>query len=44
MRTSHRYLDPTALSRLGGMELVARLVVEGFYHGTTQEPVSGVQR
>ena len=41
MRTSHRYLDPTALSRLGGMELVARLVVEGFITGRHKSPYQG---
>ena len=41
MRTSHRYLDPAALSRLGGMELVARLVVEGFITGRHKSPYQG---
>ncbi|MFB3041946.1 MAG: DUF58 domain-containing protein [Candidatus Poribacteria bacterium] len=41
MRTSHRYLDPVALSRLGGMELVARLVVEGFITGLHKSPYQG---
>ena len=41
MRTSHRYLDPAALSRLGGMELVARLVVEGFITGLHKSPYQG---
>ncbi|MBI1924537.1 DUF58 domain-containing protein [Candidatus Poribacteria bacterium] len=41
MRTSHKYLDPVALSRLGGMELVARLVVEGFITGLHKSPYQG---
>jgi uncharacterized protein (DUF58 family) len=41
MQTSHRYLDPAALSRLGGMELVARLVVEGFITGLHKSPYQG---
>ena len=41
MRTTHRYLDPLALSRLGGMELVARLVVEGFITGLHKSPYQG---
>ena len=42
MQTSHKYLDPVALSRIGGMELVARLVVEGFVTGLHQKSVSRV--
>ena len=38
MQTSHKYLDPVALSRIGGMELVARLVVEGFVTGLHKSP------
>ena len=41
MRTSHKYLDPVALSRLGDMELVARLVVEGFITGLHKSPYQG---
>ena len=41
MRTSHEYLDPAALSRLGSMELVARLVVEGFITGLHKSPYQG---
>ena len=41
MQTSHRYLDPVALSRIGGMELVARLVVEGFVTGLHKSPYQG---
>lgn len=36
-----RYLDPSALSRLGNMELVARLVVEGFISGLHKSPYQG---
>ena len=35
------YLDPTAISRLAGMELVARLVVEGFISGMHKSPYQG---
>ena len=41
MQTSHQYLDPVALSRIGGMELVARLVVEGFVTGLHKSPYQG---
>jgi uncharacterized protein (DUF58 family) len=41
MRASHKYLDPAALSQLGGMELVARLVVEGFITGLHKSPYQG---
>jgi len=41
MRTSHKFLDPVALSRLGDMELVARLVVEGFITGLHKSPYQG---
>ena len=41
MRESKKYLDPVALSRLGGMELVARLVVEGFITGLHKSPYQG---
>ncbi|MBM3213947.1 DUF58 domain-containing protein [Candidatus Poribacteria bacterium] len=37
----HRFLDPTALVRLGGMEFVARLVVEGFITGMHRSPYQG---
>lgn len=36
-----RYLDPNALSRLGNLELVARLVVEGFISGLHKSPYQG---
>lgn len=35
------YLDPAAISRLAGMELVARLVVEGFISGMHKSPYQG---
>ena len=41
MRETRKYLDPVALSRLGGMELVARLVVEGFITGLHKSPYQG---
>jgi len=41
MRTYHKFLDPVALSRLGDMELVARLVVEGFITGLHKSPYQG---
>ncbi|MFP6724049.1 MAG: DUF58 domain-containing protein [Candidatus Poribacteria bacterium] len=41
IKTSHNYLDPVALSRLGNMELVARLVVEGFITGLHKSPYQG---
>ena len=40
-KTSYNYLDPVALSRLGNMELVARLVVEGFITGLHKSPYQG---
>ncbi|MBD3181310.1 DUF58 domain-containing protein [Candidatus Poribacteria bacterium] len=41
MKTTQKYLDPGAVSRLGGMELVARLVVEGFISGRHKSPYQG---
>ena len=35
------YLDPSAVSRLAGLELVARLVVEGFISGMHKSPYQG---
>jgi uncharacterized protein (DUF58 family) len=37
----HKFLDPVALSKLGGLELVARLVVEGFISGLHRSPYQG---
>lgn len=36
-----RFLDPTVVSRLGGMELKARLIVEGFIAGMHRSPYHG---
>ena len=36
-----QYLNPNAVSRLAGMELVARLVVEGFISGMHKSPYQG---
>lgn len=36
-----KFLDPVALSKLGGLELVARLVVEGFISGLHRSPYQG---
>ena len=36
-----RYLDPAILSRIGSMELKARMVVEGFLAGLHQSPFKG---
>ena len=41
MDTKHVYLEPAAISRLGGLELVARLVVEGFIAGMHKSPYQG---
>lgn len=41
MQTTHKYLDPVTLSRIGSMELVARLVVEGFVTGLHKSPYQG---
>lgn len=41
MKTSRKYLDPVALSKLGGLELVARLVVEGAVTGLHKSPYQG---
>ena len=38
---SRTYLDPSAISRLAGIELVARLVVEGFISGMHKSPYQG---
>ena len=37
----HRYLDPAVLSRLGGFNLLARRVVEGFISGLHKSPHHG---
>lgn len=38
---AHPFLDPNALSRLGSLELVARLVVEGLITGLHRSPYQG---
>jgi uncharacterized protein (DUF58 family) len=37
-----RYLDPRVLSRIGGLELRARLAVEGFFRGMHRSPYHGL--
>ena len=37
-----QYLDPKVLAKVSGLELRARLVVEGFYAGTHESPQQGV--
>lgn len=41
MDEKRKYLDPSALSRLAGMEIAARLVVEGFISGMHKSPYQG---
>lgn len=41
MDEKRTYLDPNAISRLGGLELAARLVVEGFISGMHKSPYQG---
>lgn len=41
MTTISRYLDPERLARLGNLELVARLVVEGYLRGLHRSPYRG---
>ena len=41
MQTAYDYLDPLALSQLGNLELIARLVVEGFVTGLHKSPHQG---
>lgn len=41
MATTTDYLDPTVVSRLSRLDLVARLVVEGFITGLHQSPYHG---
>lgn len=36
-----RYLDPVVLSRIGGLELRARLIVEGYFSGLHRSPYRG---
>ena len=39
--TTHKYLDPEALSRLKNLTLAARLVVEGYFAGMHKSPHRG---
>jgi uncharacterized protein (DUF58 family) len=41
MQDSRKYLDPETLSRLAGLDLKARLMVEGFVTGLHRSPYSG---
>ncbi len=41
MSTASDYLDPTVVSRLSRLDLIARLVVEGFITGLHQSPYHG---
>ncbi len=41
MEEKRTYLDPNAISRLAGMEVAARLVVEGFISGMHKSPYQG---
>ena len=41
MKQSRKYLDPTFLSTLGNMDLVARCAVEGFFSGLHPSPFHG---
>lgn len=41
MRTRYQYFDPKALSKLSSLNLVARLVVEGFISGLHKSPYQG---
>ena len=38
---SHKYLDPLALAKVRGLELQARLVVEGYMSGMHKSPYHG---
>ena len=39
---SQNYLDPKILARISGLELRARLIVEGFFSGMHRSPHRGV--
>ena len=41
MSNQIRFLDPTILSKISGMELRARTVVEGFIYGLHRSPYRG---
>lgn len=40
-RPSTKYLDPKVISRLKGLDLIARMVVEGFLVGLHRSPYHG---
>ena len=40
-REGQRYLDPTALAKIGNLELIAKFVVEGFISGLHKSPYHG---
>ena len=37
-----KYLDPKVLAKISGLELHARLIVEGFFSGMYRRPFRGV--
>ena len=41
VKPGRRFLDPSALSRLANIKLIARTVVEGFVSGLHQSPYHG---
>ena len=41
MEDTQRYLDPLTLAKVGGLELQARLVVEGYLSGMHKSPYHG---
>ncbi len=41
MRTRYKYLDPILLAKLSNLNLIARLVVEGFISGLHKSPFKG---
>ncbi len=41
MKQTYRYLDPLALAKLGGLDIKARTVVEGFISGAHKSPYKG---
>jgi uncharacterized protein (DUF58 family) len=42
MSDERKYLDPSVLARIGGLELRARLVVQGFFSGMHRSPYQGL--
>ncbi len=41
MKDNRKYLDPKAVAKIGNLELIARLVVEGFITGLHRSPYHG---